>query len=63
MKAFEWDEKKNKINKSKHGISFDEAIFVFFDPYAIYHESVKAEERREVLIGSSEKGVMFVVFV
>ncbi|MDX1920847.1 MAG: BrnT family toxin [Candidatus Caenarcaniphilales bacterium] len=29
---FEWDSKKNKINIQKHGISFEEACFVFNDP-------------------------------
>ncbi len=31
---FEWDEKKNQINIRKHGISFEEAQTVFFDPLA-----------------------------
>ncbi len=29
---FEWDEDKNKLNKMKHGISFETAILVFADP-------------------------------
>ena len=29
--TFEWDEKKNRINKRKHGISFEEAQTVFYD--------------------------------
>ncbi len=29
---FEWDEKKNQVNIRKHGISFEEAQTVFFDP-------------------------------
>jgi uncharacterized DUF497 family protein len=33
--AFEWDEEKNAINVMKHGISFDEAKTVFFDPLRI----------------------------
>lgn len=28
---FEWDENKNKQNKRKHGISFEEALSVFLD--------------------------------
>ena len=28
---FEWDENKNKINKKKHGLSFEEAVEVFGD--------------------------------
>jgi uncharacterized protein len=29
---FEWDENKNRSNRSKHGLSFEEAIQVFRDP-------------------------------
>jgi uncharacterized DUF497 family protein len=29
---FEWNEKKNAVNRQKHGISFEEAAKVFFDP-------------------------------
>jgi uncharacterized DUF497 family protein len=31
---FDWDESKNKLNISKHKISFDEAKSVFYDPHA-----------------------------
>jgi uncharacterized DUF497 family protein len=27
-----WDEAKNRSNRKKHGISFDTAALVFFDP-------------------------------
>ena len=30
---FAWDERKNRINKRKHGVSFETAIAVFDDPY------------------------------
>ena len=30
MYSFEWDENKNRINKEKHGVSFEEAMTVFF---------------------------------
>jgi ribonuclease toxin BrnT of type II toxin-antitoxin system len=30
---FAWDEGKNRINKRKHGVSFDTAVLVFDDPY------------------------------
>ena len=33
--TFEWDEKKNRINKRKHGISFEEAQTVLYDNDAI----------------------------
>lgn len=29
---FEWDETKNRANQRKHGISFEDAARVFFDP-------------------------------
>ena len=32
---FEWDEKKNKANKKKHGIAFEDAVFVFQDPFIL----------------------------
>lgn len=30
---FEWDENKNRMNKRKHGIGFEEIYEVFYDPY------------------------------
>ena len=35
MIQFEWDEAKAKSNKKKHGISFDECIHIFEDPYVL----------------------------
>ena len=32
---FTWDEKKNEINKKKHGLSFEDASEVFEDRNAI----------------------------
>ncbi len=32
---FEWDDNKNTINKRKHGVSFEEAQTVFYDPDAL----------------------------
>ena len=32
---FSWDDRKNKTNKKKHGISFAEAQTIFFDEDAI----------------------------
>ena len=32
---FEWDEEKNRINREKHGISFETALYVFQDEYFI----------------------------
>lgn len=32
---FEWDEKKNRLNLRKHGISFEAAAQVFDDPFSV----------------------------
>jgi uncharacterized DUF497 family protein len=35
MIRFDWDNRKNKANQKKHGISFEEAQTVFFDENAL----------------------------
>ena len=35
MLRFEWDERKNRANERKHGISFEEAQTVFFDDQSL----------------------------
>lgn len=35
MLDFEWDEAKNRANRRKHGVSFEEAQSVFLDDHAI----------------------------
>ncbi|MCI0525027.1 MAG: BrnT family toxin [Acidobacteria bacterium] len=48
---FEWDQDKARSNVKKHGVTFEEAAEVFFDPlYSIGDASV-AEEYREYIIG------------
>lgn len=53
---FSWDENKNKLNKKKHGISFEEAQTVFYDEKArlFYDEKHSAKEERYVLLGFSQ---------
>ena len=52
---FEWDSEKNAINKRKHGLSFEEILPVFDDPFFFerfdYNHS-KTEEDRMFGIGS-----------
>jgi uncharacterized protein len=62
---FEWDEEKAHRNILKHGISFDQAITAFDDPFALIAPDEKhsgAGEFREWLIGESDDGVLVVVF-
>ncbi len=60
---FEWDDNKAKSNILKHGITFEEAMAVFADPYLLFTEDSKhsAPEGREWAIGESENGLMIVV--
>ncbi len=52
---FEWDDVKAKINLKIHGVSFDEASEVFFDPNAIegFDSEHSANEDRFYIIGFS----------
>ena len=54
---FEWDDRKEKSNIKKHGISFDEARTVFYDENAIqfYDPDHSEDEDRFILLGKSFK--------
>ncbi len=60
---FEWDNKKEKANIKKHGISFDEARKVFFDENAIqfFDPDHSEDEDRFILLGISHKLRVLVV--
>ncbi len=58
---FEWDKKKNKLNKKKHGVSFRVASDVFLDPNIVIIPDNYFNEERWNAIGFVET-VLFVVF-
>ena len=60
---FEWDEDKNRLNREKHGISFETAAFVFRDEYYIemYDFEHSIDEDRYIAIGMVGD-LLFVVF-
>lgn len=61
--TFEWDEDKNSKNDIKHGIRFEEAVFVFEDPMALEMRDPYALEERYVLLGASpSRGILVVVY-
>ena len=63
MLSFEWDEKKNQANIRKHGVTFEEAMTVFFDENAILFDDPEHsdQEERFLLLGmSTEANVMIV---
>lgn len=55
--VFEWDSEKARENRSKHGISFEEAQSVFFDDQAIqfWDDSHSNQENRFLMLGLSYK--------
>lgn len=61
---FEWDEEKYAVNLRKHGVKFEEAAEVFFDPLGVYEDASVDDERRESITGFSfSSQVLFVIFV
>ncbi|MGK7944648.1 MAG: BrnT family toxin [Microcystaceae cyanobacterium] len=62
--AFEWDANKAQINVEKHGVTFEEAAEVFFDPFYQTGDGMVDSEQREFILGYSlAYRVLFVVFV
>jgi hypothetical protein len=55
MLRFEWDERKNKANQRKHGVSFEEAQSAFFDEDAVLYDDPEhsEDEDRFLLLGLS----------
>jgi len=61
--CFEWDENKNKKNRSKHNISFEEALTVFEDEEALVIDDPdhSEDEERFIILGLSKKANLLVV--
>lgn len=57
MLYFNWDEAKNKTNKKKHGVWFEEAQQVFEDTWAIlfFDEYHSNKEDRFILLGTPKE--------
>lgn len=59
---FEWNEEKNRKNRSKHGVSFETATLVFDDPYALTkRDAAHEEEERFVTLGAIGPGAILLV--
>ncbi len=60
---FEWNPEKERINIQKHGVSLEQASYVFSDPYALnkYDEEHSQNEDRWLLLGKSLNEVILVV--
>ena len=62
--SFEWDKAKDRVNRRKHGVSFDRAQYAFFDPKRIIAEDLShsGTEQRFFCFGWVDGGVMTVRF-
>lgn len=60
---FDWDPKKAAGNIAKHVVSFEEAATVFGDPLSDTYDDPDHswQERRFILIGTSEQGRLLFV--
>ncbi len=59
---FVWDENKNRLNKAKHGVSFEIAQGVFDDPFQLnLQDRYEDGEERWQTIGSVEGVVVLLV--
>jgi hypothetical protein len=60
---FEWDPKKAKANKKKHGITFEQASTIFLDPrmISVFDTEHSEHEDRWATIGIDRNGVLLVV--
>ena len=50
-REFEWDDEKAQGNVQKHGVTFEEAAEVFFDPLYQTGDASRDEETRDYIIG------------
>jgi len=62
--SFEWDDGKDRINREKHGVSFELAQLAFLDPRRVIVPDLShsGQEPRYFCFGCVEDGVMTVRF-
>ncbi len=62
---FEWNAEKARLNERKHGVSFELACEVFFDPFfLIVKEEIIDGEVRNAIIGlTTSWQLLYVVYV
>ena len=61
---FEWNFNKAQINLEKHGVTFEEAAEVFFDPFYQIGDATANNEGREFILGYSlSYRLLLVVFL
>nr|VFJ55419.1 MAG: hypothetical protein BECKFW1821B_GA0114236_10233 [Candidatus Kentron sp. FW] len=60
---FEWDPAKELVNIRKRGITFEEAAYVFSDPFALskYDDEHSGQEDRWILLGNAMNEIILCV--
>lgn len=61
---FVWDDAKNRTNRKKHGVSFEEAsaLLTGAEYLEIFDEAHSGDEDRFIAIGPLARGVVLVVY-
>jgi uncharacterized protein len=61
--VFEWDTRKAAVNRTKHGVSFEECVTVFGDPDALDGPDLRhsADESRFLRLGRAATGRVLIV--
>lgn len=64
MLHFEWDDAKAAANFRKHGVTFEQAVYAFRDPFAVEWIDTRAayDEERVILLGLSGGQILSVVY-
>jgi len=58
---FDWDSRKNHTNFLKHGISFEEVVSLFEEPY-LRIRSDRSEEMRWMALGNAQGRIVAVIY-
>ncbi len=60
---FEWDPNKEAINIKKHGVSFEQAAYVFADQFSLsmFDDEHSNQEDRWVILGKSNNEMVLLV--
>ena len=62
--VFTWDSDKAEANWRKHGVRFEEAATVFFDPLFVLLDASRNDEARDAVIGfDSLSRLLYVVHI